>query len=747
MKRLGCPIAIVFLLALPISAFAQSHLLNFVPGAKALALGKTGVVEIYDPSALYWNPASLGALNANQISVAVHQPFVMNYAGYAHFFPLTGTFAVHAARTDQSKNAIEFGGFGWGFPLARSLYAGAAVNALQIEQESWATAGVGLLFKPESRIAAANSGFSSLILDRLTLGLCVQNIPIITSDYDHQTRLGASYAFIPHGFGILYGHHFQRGKDTSHLGLFLEPLRSLRLYAGTIEMQANQAAVGMEAVLDNLTTNLSYDFDSERVAFSVNFRHGASGKDLAKEEYQKARELLSNANKRHALRQAEKALIYDPQNQQAKELISNLEPLVKSEDKRIDSLLTVAREMEKKQWFMLAAANYLKVLRLNPDNRKAKSAMALINPKLNIHTEHWYEIGVRYFKRGQIEHAKDIFESILLVRRDHAGSKAYLAQINDMLQKRAEEHYFAGLGYYSQHHLTHAEKEFNETLKLVPDYEDALDYLNRIKQDRQKNSKRIAQLLMDAKRDEDSSSLAEALKTYEQILEIDPNHRLTKERVADLRTRINASAAQLFSRGEAAYDRHDYETARRAFRSVLALHPDHAGALRYLGLIAETKTDKSQWYYALARQYYNEGQWDDALATLDSLTALNMNSSAATQLRDRINSALGVGRILEKAKSEMLSGNYLEAKQSFSDVLEMQPGNTEAAELRQQCEARLNEQVDEYFNRGIQLYTEEKYRAAIVEWDKALRINPDHKGSAEYKGKAEERLEALNRLP
>ncbi len=747
MKRLGCPTAIVFLIALPISVLAQSHLLNFVPGAKALALGKTGVVEVYDPSALFWNPASLGALNANQITVAVHQPFVMNYAGYAHFSPLRGTFAVHAARTDQSKDAIEFGGFGWGFPLSKSIYAGFALNAMQIDRESWATAGAGFLFKPESRIKAPNSMLSSIIVDRLTLGLCVQNIPIITPDYDHQTRLGASYAIIPHGFGILYGYHFQRELDTSHLGLILEPLGNLRVYVGMEDMLADRAGIGVEAVWDNLTTNLSYDFDSERIAFSVNFRHGASGKEMAKKEFQKARELLSNANKRHSLRQAEKALIYDPQNPQAKELISTLEPMIESEDKRIDSLLTVAKEMEKKQWFMLAAANYLKVLRLNPDNRKAKSAMAIINPKLNIHTEHWFEIGVRYFKRGQVEHAKDIFESILLVRRDHAESRAYLVKINDILQKQAEEHYFAGLGYYSQHHLTRAEKEFNDALKLVPDYQDALDYLNRIKQDRQKNSKRIAQLLIDAKKQEDSGLLAEAIKTYEQILEVDPNHRSTKERITDVRGKISASVAQQFSRGETAYARHDYETARRAFRSVLALQPDHNGALRYLGLIAETKTDKSQRYYALARQYYNQGQWDDALATLDSLTALNSGFPAATQLRERINSVLGVERILEKGKSEMLSGNYLEAMQSFSDVLEMQPSNAEAAVLRQQCVARLNEQVDEYFNRGIQLYTEEKYRAAIVEWEKALRINPDHKGSAEYKGKAEERLEALNRLP
>ncbi len=747
MKRLGFQAAILFLIAFPLSVLAQSQLLNFSPGAKALALGRTGVIEVYDPSALFWNPASLGALNANQITLAVHEPFVMNYAGYAHFFPLRGTFAIHAARTDQTQNAVEFGGFGWGFPLSRSLYTGVALNALQMDQESWASAGVGLLFKPQGFLKPPASALSSMIVDRLTLGACVQNIPIITPDYDHQIRLGASYAFIPNGFGILYGYHFQRELDTSHLGLFIEPHSGFRVYAGMKDMSAQQAGLGIEAVWENLTTNLSYDLQSERIACSVNFRHGASGEDLAKREYQKAREQLSDANKRHALRQAEKALIYDPENTLAKELFSTLEPLIEAEDKRIDSLLTVAKEMEKKQWFMLAAANYLKVLRLNPDHRTAKSAMALINPKLNIHTEHWYEIGVRYFRRGQIEHAKDIFESILLVRRDHAESRQYLAKINSMLRKQAEEHYFAGLGYYSQHQLTRAEKEFSDAVKLLPDYQDALDYLNRIKRDRQKNYKRITQLFLDAKRDEDAGSLAEAMKAYQQIFEIDPNHSLAKQKIADLRVKITAAAAQHFSRGEAAYARHDYESARRAFRAVIALQPDHAGALRYLGLIAESKTDKSQRYYALAQQYYNDGQLDDALATLDSLTTLNVNFPAARRLRERINSALGVERILEKGKSEMLSGNYLEARQSFNDVLEMRPNHAEAAELRRQCTDKLNEQVDEHFNRGIQLYTEEKYRAAIAEWEKALQINPNHKGSAEYKGKAEERLEALNRLP
>ncbi len=81
------------------------------------------------------------------------------------------------------------------------------------------------------------------------------------------------------------------------------------------------------------------------------------------------------------------------------------------------------------------------------------------------------------------------------------------------------------------------------------------------------------------------------------------------------------------------------------------------------------------------------------------------------------------------------------------EALKKDPAHVDALSLEAQCRNSVTRLVDEHFNRGLNYYTEEKSRAAIVEWDRALVINPDHRGSIEYKRRAQERLDALNQLP
>ncbi len=734
-------------------SWSQSRLLSFSPGAASLGYGRTGVVEIYDPSALYWNPAILGALRSNQSIVAIHQPFLLNYAGYSHFFPLYGSFAVNIGKTDGSEDAIEFGGFGWGFQLSRHFYAGFAFNAFQIGHEGWTTGGVGFLFKPMSPSPAeqnfTGNGFlaSPYIADRLTIGFAVQNIPLVVSDYDHQIRLGLSYAITEYGPKIVYAYHFQRGLDTGHFGLVSTPMKNLQIFAGMQDFNPEQFAFAVNLALDNFKLGLAYSLKDEKVAFTASFRIGPAATTLAAQASQKASLLLAEGKRRQALREGKKALAYDPKQAEASKIVAELEPVIKAENKHIDSLFLMARGFEKKGWYIKAATTYLKILRLDPQNSEAETAIQLIRPKVNIYTEKLYQLGVRYFNRGDYKKAKGIFESILLVRHDHRSSREYLNKIEEIYRKQAEEHYYTGLGFYSQRNLDRAEEEFKAALELEPNYKDALDYLERIKKDRQQNVQRIKTLTAQAQAAEKKGYWVRALNTYRQILQIDPANKEARQKSTLLQRKINSFAAQQYVRGQNAYKKGDLQAAQKAFRAVLSVQPGHNGARHYLNLINESTNNRAEKYMRLANDYYQNENWEAAISILDSVLSISPNSASARQLRDKALSKLGTEKILEHAKSQYLSGQYLQALEKFNEVLERDPQNPDALELREQCQARLNDLVDEYFNRGIQLYTEEKYRSAIAEWEKALKINPYHKGSLEYKKKAEERLEALHRLP
>ena len=132
---------------------------------------------------------------------------------------------------------------------------------------------------------------------------------------------------------------------------------------------------------------------------------------------------------------------------------------------------------------------------------------------------------------------------------------------------------------------------------------------------------------------------------------------------------------------------------------------------------------------------------------VDSLLAVHPDHGDAKSLQEQIISRIDAGQLLEAAKSEYLTGQYLEALEKFNQVLLKDADNADALELREQCQNRLNEQVEDHYTRGIQFYTEEKYRQAIDEWNLVLQINPYHSGALEYRKRAEERIEALGKLP
>ncbi|NIA29492.1 MAG: tetratricopeptide repeat protein [Actinobacteria bacterium] len=484
----------------------------------------------------------------------------------------------------------------------------------------------------------------------------------------------------------------------------------------------------------------------KRVAFSATIRIGTEPDRLAQQNVERARKLLNAGDKRGALFEGEKALSLDPKNKRASELVATVFPVVKAEDDAVDSLLQMGKESEQKRWFINAASEYLQVLKLDPDNVRAKIAIKRIRNEVNVHAEKYFQVGVKYFNDGKIEFAKNIFSAIALVRPEHKGSQEYLKKIRGIYTKEAEEHYYTGLGYLSQRNYDKAEEEFRAALDIVPQYNDAQKYLDRIEKARKQNQSQIETLLADGERFERRGSLKSAQIRYQKALKIEPGDPLVTQKLNALNKRINAYIKNKYRYGEREYRNRNYKTAAKFFRAVLAIEPGHSGARRYLRLISKASHGKTNAYVDRAKQEIAAGNLEHAVAILDSALSVNPNLKEAKDLKNQTVTRLNSSQLIEKAKSQYLSGHYLDALEAFNQILKNDPTNQDAQDYRKLCQSKLNDRVDDFFNRGIRFYTEEKYQLAIVEWNKALKINPYHKGSLEYKKRAQNRLEALNRL-
>ena len=749
--RIKCILLVITILYTQHLLYSQQQLLDFSPGALSSSLGKSGVTEIYDPTALYWNPAALGYIRQHQITTAIHEAFQLNYTGYAFFNPLHGTFAVNIARTSKMDNAVEFGSIGWGRKLNRYFSFGASISALSIDRESWTTAGFGFIFKPERFLFDADNNHknifdSPLLANKLTIGVSVQNIPFIVNDYDHQIRVGGSYALFNKGPKVFYAHHFHRNVDTDHLGFEFPLLKGLEIAGGFKDFESRNFTFGIQTKWQNIGFDLSYDTNIEKIAVSTIFRIGPSPDILAQKEFNEAKKYLKDNDHRAALKNAKKAVAYDPGYMQAANLENSLSQYIKNENNKIDSLLLIAKSYEEKSWYIKAAALYLRILKINPNHEKATEAFIQNRPKLEQHIDKWFNIAVDYFNKESYAEAQEIFESIMLVRPDHYKTKSYLKKIDEINKKYAENHFYTGLGFYSQRNYKRAEEEFLQSLKFDANYTDSQEYLKKIQDESAKTNDQIETLEKEAQFYENQNALIKAKSRYQKILSLNPKNESASNKIDNINARLSKIISYHLAQGEKALKDEDYVKAEQHFRNVLKIQHHHPKAGKYISQITQQTNSKTDQYIIRAKEYIQQQQWEYALAALDSALVLDPKFNEAILLKEQTSQRYNLEQFIEKGKSDFLSGRYLEALEYFDKALEIDPHNEETLILDKRCRMFLNDQVDDYFNRGLKLYTEEKYELAIYEWNKALQIDPSHKGSLEYKANAEKRLQALNNL-
>jgi tetratricopeptide (TPR) repeat protein len=709
--------------------------------------GGQGTLGIDDASALHWNPAGLALYRAQQGYLSFAESFRIDYAALAGFFPVIGTAAVAVGRQPSPVNA-DFIAAGLGHSFFNRLHAGVSLTNHPDGRTSYTALGIGAIWLPLDLTLPADQGTFPRWLAPFSAGFSLTNLSLNPSSGPaHLLSTVLSYAITRQGPRLSYGYSLQEGEGWHHFGASFAPTPWLTLLAGMEDFRSDRVAAGVSIAVQNLRLDGGYDFGRESGKLALTFEIGRSPHERSRLAQENATRMLQQGDQRQALHYAQHALAYDPASVKAQEIIRTLSGRVRIQDSAIDSLLQRAQRDLQKKWYISAAVNYKKVLQIDPENRYARLALQTIAPSVAQHGERWFQNGQQLFERGDLKRAKEVLTSVRLVLPDHAGIGEYLTRIDEQIGQKAQEYYFAGLGYYTQKKYYEAEEQFRKALGLDPNLREASEYVDRILAERKQSQQAVDHLLLEARRREEASDWIKALQLYRQILEIEPDFAYARKRETEMQGKVTAYINQQYTKAEAAYVNGDSDTARKLFRAILDIRPGHSGALRYLEKLQPAAANKGQYFLDLSRRHFAQGRWEATLAALDSLSRYDPDAGEIPELRRKSYANLPIDRLIQIGRAGYLSGRYLEALEAINEALKKDPGRRDAQDLAAQCEGSVRRLVDEYFNRGLNYYTEEKYRAAIAEWNRALLINPEHQGSIEYKRRAQERLDALNQLP
>ncbi|MDI6641931.1 MAG: tetratricopeptide repeat protein, partial [Elusimicrobiota bacterium] len=222
------------------------------------------------------------------------------------------------------------------------------------------------------------------------------------------------------------------------------------------------------------------------------------------------------------------------------------------------------------------------------------------------------------------------------------------------------------------------------------------------------------------------------------------------------------------------------------FEKILRLKPDHSESLRLIKECsqklkeqvereqAEREERKKQQeqqritvmkqYYATGVDLYQKGEYRSAIEEFEKILKLEPDHSESLRLIKECSQKLKEQVEREQAEREerkkqqeqqritvmkqyyatgvdlYQKGEYQSAIEEFEKILRLKPDHSESLRLIEQCQQKIKEASEEYYTSGLKYYVTGEIKKAIEQWEKCLRLNPKHEKAKKALDKASQEV-------
>ncbi len=302
----------------------------------------------------------------------------------------------------------------------------------------------------------------------------------------------------------------------------------------------------------------------------------AKSHERADEYFYRGLGYYSQRNLKRAEAEFRQTLEIDPNYEEARVYLGEIEKNNRQKRAQIDSLLQGANRWESKKRYTKAIDNYLRVLDLDPENAQAKAGVK----RLNAYVKKQLRANLRKcrmaLKRGEFTRANRYLRRVLRIFPKNKQARALREEVvqartiryNEFLDK-AEEARHTG-------RLVEALQFYQKARALRPSDKKLLKTISEVQGE--------IELSKNFSRGEDAlntGDFATAVRYFEKVLRTDPENNAAAAYLQQAKDKLREQVKSLLQKGIELYTKEDYPAAIRVFSRLLTLDPNNRVAKEY----------------------------------------------------------------------------------------------------------------------------------------------------------------------
>lgn len=346
--------------------------------------------------------------------------------------------------------------------------------------------------------------------------------------------------------------------------------------------------------------------------------------------------------------------------------------------------------------------------------------------KESLTIEEYMDNGKDYFQNKNFKQAKIFFQKVLDIDPNHKKAKSNIKRCDKEIAKMAKQEEIAkiiteGLIHYRRKKFNKAIDVWRKAKKIEPQNKIIDDY---IKFAQKAKVESLNKFYNDGVRYYEEGNLIKAKENLDKALQTNPNHSKARQKLAEVKSSIFEIVSRAKKDGKNDFRNSDYDGAEKNFQTVLKYDPENEEINDYIQM-----TKRIQDYIEEGNRHYKKGAYIEAIESFNNVLEYNKNDTKAKKL---IQKALQKGkRQASKWYNNGLrfykNGELKKAQNRFSSVLKADPDHDEAKSMLKKVDKEINSKVSAYYKNGLSYYEQKNYKKAISEFNKILDLKGNYK--------------------